>query len=417
MQSSPGNPAFELPSVLYPPNSVCYTIKIPNDPGYIKAFLGALYDTTLWISWQRDAGHNGILAAQVMKAIWNDLEQQSCTINPVDQVGIGTDIGDVMIRQDPDNPCLLQSSVDGTNWCTFADLSKCTPASSQPGPGSAQPAPGGGQACYSFQMNGNSFAYLPFGISTGDVLTIMNPTGAISSSHNDLWLCEDGGQFFLGKNVGFPQTFSGDPVPTSPTGGLIVVVNGVNYYIGAGSWTVPAGVSNAPALIQANDASITGLSGSYQFQVCVTNNQAVQFTHHWDVTINPGPWSPYNNGVSNATWTPGTGFTVSNSGGPTGEGVLSVGLSNALPLAHCTLKYAYTTINGDPSAGLYNWPHGSLFGPSPTQFIQNSPPAAGSFQGMFSATAYDVAVDMTQDNPGSAVITDIWITADGTDPF
>src|SRR5712664_3871192 len=38
--------------------------------------------------------------------------------------GAGGD-DDFMLRQNPDNPCELQTSVDGITWCTWADLSKC----------------------------------------------------------------------------------------------------------------------------------------------------------------------------------------------------------------------------------------------------------------------------------------------------
>lgn len=435
MQSSPGNPAYDLPSVIYPPDNVCYSVKIPNDPGYIKAFLGAVFDTTLWISWQRDAAHNGILAAQVMKAIWNDLEQQSCNSNPPEQISIGVDIGDVMIRQNPANPCQLQSSVDGTNWCTFADFSLCTPSSNQPGPGSPQPGPNGGQECYQIQMPGSQFAFLPTNVSTGDILQIQSPKGAVSSSHNALWRCEDGGQFFAGQNVGYPQMFGTDPLPGSPSGSLMAVVDGVNYFIGAGSWTVPAGISNQPLLFAVNDVDTVGLSGSYQFQVCVTNNQAGTYTHTFDFTLSAGAWTANSpiypaGGIPYCTWNSGQGFVGNCESVGGGDYLVAANAQLATPagpnISSITMTFDKESTGGptgDVSVRLY-YGGSSTYDEAHLTPVPNGPGQTIVMNNSASRTpTYLVITVSSQENTdpscagGIAVISSIVVTGAGVDPF
>lgn len=288
-------------------------VSIPINQSYIPYLVGAVQQLLLQAAYPSSLTPDQL---NLVQSRWMDAINAIGTAAPVKPIkfpAIGVDIGDVMIRQNPANPCQLQSSVDGTDWCTFADFSLCIPNSNQPGPGAPQPAPDGGQACYSIQMPANQFSYLPTTVNTGDVLQIQNPTGAVSSSHNDLWRCEDGGQFFAGANVGYPQTFVDDPLPGSPSGALIVVVGGMNYFIGAGSWTVPGGITNAPLLFQVNDADTTGLSGSYQFQVCVTNNAMSSYSHTFPISTLPSPWivnCPVTSDLTQdfADWVSGTGF-------------------------------------------------------------------------------------------------------------
>jgi hypothetical protein len=308
MQSSPGEQGFRLPTDVHPRGVVNFCIPIPDDPAYISAFLGVFYDLTLWISWQRDTAHTGVQAAQVMKTIFNDLFTGKL-ICPPNMGGSGGADTELMIRQSPDNPCLLQSSIDGINWCTFADLSKCLPPPPQPGGGAPQPTPGG-QACYHATMNANSSFLVPTPVRAGDIIQIQNASGAVSNSHDVNWHGADGSQFFAGVFVGFPETDGSNPVPAAPTSSLIINLGGTWYALGTGSITVPGGVTNLQPVIQVNDNAIGALGGTFVFDVCVTNNAVPTWTHRVDLALDPFGFAPGrpDAGDVRGAWVPGTGW-------------------------------------------------------------------------------------------------------------
>jgi hypothetical protein len=54
-----------IPDVIDPPESMQMTLCIPKNRDHMAAFFGALYQLTVWQSWQEDAAHNGTLVAQV----------------------------------------------------------------------------------------------------------------------------------------------------------------------------------------------------------------------------------------------------------------------------------------------------------------------------------------------------------------
>lgn len=180
----------------------------------------------------------------------------------------------------------------------------------QPGGNQPQPPSGGGQQCYSFQMDAHSTAYVPTVLNSGDIIQVQDGTGAVSNSHNNLWRCIDGNQFYGGRCESFTEQFSTDPVPTANNGSLVIDIGGVFYSLNSGPFVVPSGVSNQPGIIQVNDASINNLSGSFTFQVCVTNNVASTWTHLINFAVTGGGFvndttEPGPNGL----WVGGTGWT------------------------------------------------------------------------------------------------------------
>lgn len=305
--ADPNYQGFMLPTVINPPDSLCFMIKVPNDPGHIAAFFGALYDLTLWLSWQRDPAKQGIQAAQVWKEIWVNLAAQSC--NPP-TVGVGTDGGeDFMIRQNPTNPCILESSVDGVTWCQWADLSKCIPSSNQPGAGTAQPAPGG---CSTFQgqFNASEQFLVPVPVSTGDTLNLTNVTGAGNDGASGTWNCPDGTVFFAGAClVGTGATVGTDPLPSVKHMRLIWKIGGSYYDAMAGVFTVPAGVSNVQPVLLVNDSPASDDNGSYQFTLQVCNNSVATWTHTLNFGTSPGGFVIFS--TEHGVYTPGSGWQPS----------------------------------------------------------------------------------------------------------
>lgn len=308
MQSSPDIQGFNLPTVVAPKDTVCYKINVPNDPAHIQAFLGVLYDLTLWVSWQRDAAHTGVQAAQVWKKIWSDLVQSTdCDCpTPIAESEYEMSICEQLRFQNG----VLQALCCG-EWVTITGQpSQGIGGSGQPGDGSGSPAPGACQS-YHAQMNGNEQWLCPAVVNAGDTVQVTNLTGAWNDGSVN-WYCPTGQQFFAGDCTTSTTLNGADPLPTQPHMTLLTKIAGVYHNIGDGvSFTVPGGVTNALLILQPNDASLGDNSGEITFNIQVCNNQAATWSHYVDFTTAPhaSPAGPYD------FWNPGIGWQALVNGG------------------------------------------------------------------------------------------------------
>jgi len=355
-------------------------------PYIIGSLKQLLLNTTFDVPMDSDAFQ--LVQSQAATLINRFVNATPCNTLPLQGWGGGNE--EPMIRQDPANPCLLQSSIDGINWCTFADLSKCLTPSAQPGTGQPQPAPGGGQACYQARLQANTIWNVPTLVSTGDVIEIQNPQGATSNSHNANWYLTSGGQFFGGVDVGFPQTNGANPVPGADIGTLVVLINGTYHSLSGGTFTVPGGVSNASALIQVNDNSLTGLSGELTFGVCVTNNQAEPWESVLDFRTNSYP------GIVNSdfgNWVAGLGFeSVVNGGDPN---FIELRIETGpCTITHMDCVYDCASVGGS-GINIFFQADGAVFG-------SNGTTVAGS------------SVGFSQDAIASVGVHIFWVMASGT---
>lgn len=297
---------YTLPIDVNPPTRVCFQVEVPNDIYHIAAFMGQIFALARWWSWELDNAHT----AKQVAAVWMDVFDNLKRCQPTVASG-GADEGvEQLIRQNPDNPCLLETSINGTDWCPFADLSKCVPASGQPGSGSGQPPAGGGQACYNAVLQGSGKWLLPTQVSTGDVIVISNVSGAATDG-SGIWYCPNGQTFFLNTCSGAQTTSSGDPLNTSPHMSLIAKINGVYYPMYNASLTVPSGVSLANVEFQLNDSSLSDNFGEITFKACVTNNAAAVWTETFDFVVASGAWSgtPLDT-LPDAVWVGGSGWVA-----------------------------------------------------------------------------------------------------------
>jgi len=288
---------WPLPTVVHPAGAVCYKVTIPNERAYIGAFLGAMFLLSKPYAWGDDSDHTALEVGKIFRAIFDGLEKNNCGCPPQsgDQ---GSDGGDEMaLRQNPDNPCLLEFSVGNGEWCTFADLSLCTGAPGQPGSGTPQPPAGGCQG-YPGVMNANSPWLLPAQVSSGDVLTFQSLTGAGTDGTGN-WYCPNGSAFFAGFCVGSPVFSGSDPLPSSPHMSILALINGI-YYPFIDTLTIPGGISNAQVQLQVNDPTLSDNGGQYQFNVEYCNNGVGTFSHLFDFSIDDGGWT----GVTAAGVTP-----------------------------------------------------------------------------------------------------------------
>lgn len=198
------------------------------------------------------------------------------------------------IRQNPTNPCVIESSVNGVDWCPFIDLSKCQNFGTQPGEGSPQPAPGGGTQQYCFKLSAAGRKLLPVTVSDGDTITLDNANGAGHDGSgvdgSGLWRLPNGDQFFGGIDVGFPRTVETDPMPA---------VNHMKIIAGAGStpdWfelttgspvTISGGLTQAQIWIQVNDSNLLDNEGDYDVCVTVSNSHVVALSSTNGNTVPP----------------------------------------------------------------------------------------------------------------------------------
>lgn len=275
-------------------------VQVCFNQAWLPYILGCLFQLTLsttWIAADQDQLMQALGAANNLILIFQQATAGCSTAN-LGSSGAGDDF---MLRQSPDNPCLLQSSVDGVNWCTWADLSKCTGQPMQPGNGSPVPPSGKCQDYFGTVLFGSRWL-LPVAVSTGDVIKVTNAVGTWASA-GDLFLprCPDGLLFFQPESAlpeldacieGTGHTEPGDPAPTINHDSLIGF-DGTNYYDcgpAASSTpviiTIPSGINKANFYFLANTPDTTGF-GSVQFDVNLCNNQAASWVATLDFTNGP----------------------------------------------------------------------------------------------------------------------------------
>lgn len=306
---------YPLPIDVSPRTSICFQVPVPNDIFHIAAFMGQLNALASAYSWSDDPAHTALDVAKVWREIFDNL--QRCAQPPV-TIKLGAEGGDEqLIRQNPDNPCLLETSINGTDWCPFADLSLCIAGPSQPGAGAPQPQPGGGVECYHAELSANEQWLLPTAVNAGDVLVISGVSGAWSDGTN--WYCPNGQAFILGLCTGlFPVLSSTDPLPTQPHGSLVTKIAAAWSEVGLGaSLTVPSGVAEGQVIFQMNDDSRSDNSGTLVFDVCVTNNQLGAWSVVFDFTL-ASHSAEFNHGSENGNdpkgWVSGVGYQSGLSG-------------------------------------------------------------------------------------------------------
>lgn len=262
---------YSIPSVIDPHKTRCIQVEIPDSLEHLQIFYAALLTLTKWKNWELD----GTTSASQCANLWRELLIKQDF--PLCGSGIsgGADEGDdFMIRQNPDNPCIIETSADGIHWCLLADISLCIPSGPQPGAGAEQPGSGGGQACYQGTLFANSTWLLPTLVTTGDIIQLQNVLGAGNDGGSTSWKCATGDTFLGGICLtGTGAIGSGDPAPSVNHMRLIWNVDGIFYDAMTGPLTIPSGVSSAQVYLQVNDSGLSNNSGSYTFQACATNNQ------------------------------------------------------------------------------------------------------------------------------------------------
>lgn len=118
-----GNLGYPTPEDI--PVECAYRLaKLPSSAAWLAVFMGMLEQGLDEANWQQFEG--GITREQAA-AVWADI---------IDGMYAGAEAGVVVdVRQNTLNPCLLEKTMDGTTWVTFADTSLCSsPPLAQYGP-------------------------------------------------------------------------------------------------------------------------------------------------------------------------------------------------------------------------------------------------------------------------------------------
>lgn len=314
---APGSFQQPIPIPAHSP-SVPDLVTVCFNKDWLPVVLGCLIQSTLATTWQgsQDDVNLALQEANDLILIFQKALPGCQTKNPA----FSGAVPKLMFRQDPDNPCLLQSSADGVNWCTWADISKCQ-VNAQPGNKSPQPASG---QCQNFHgtIHMTDAWLLPVPVNTGDQITVRNLYGSWSpTAFTTIWDCPDGNLFFAGNCIdGTSSIDSGAPDPTAPLNGT-VLFDGTNYYdVSAAAGvdvpvvvTIAPGVTNAQLIVRANFHGGVDPAGEAQFDIQICNNVPATWTHTFDFTMNNGGFVPQTGtgDIASGVWTPGTGWSSS----------------------------------------------------------------------------------------------------------
>ena len=413
------HPLSARPDPVDPRDRVCYQISVPNSRAHRAAFFGALLNLASAYNWADDPTH----AARDVAILWRDIidNVQICPA-PLPMGGAGGD-DDNMIRQNPDNPCELQTSINGIDWCTFADFSLCLPEPAQPGGGTPQPSSGGGQECYQGEMAANSKWLLPAPVSSGDVLDLTNATGAGNDGTISPWQCPDGSTYFGG--ICIPATggvSGGDPEPSVYHMRLLYVIAGNYYDAMAGPFTVPGGITGEQVEVQVNDDVISDNAGSYRFKVCVTNNQAGSFSHLFDFTIGSGGFMPISHGAPCGVYVPGVGWqSVFDPDGGSQDNELRLAQTGLPSSEFVTASDIYSSpasINANAAGTWDGVSFGAQFDPIAPLTSGTNIHAVASAGSPFVSSSFRIDIVENVSNADNKItLSQLVVNGEGTDPF
>lgn len=301
-----------LPDVINPPDSICFTVRVPNNVYHIGAFRGALYNLTSARFWQDDPAHTALLVAKVWQDIYDQITAVPCETPLVPSAGNLQEDYLLMLAEpycDAQGKCRFHIRCDVCDpWIDVALVSDLI--ANPPGTGN-QPAPGGGTSSFCGNVAAIDGRVFPVQVNSGDLITVSSATG----HWNDGSLvehCVNGDIFFIAcTGSGAAPVGGADVVPLAPHMSAVVRFSSGYFAIyPGGSLVVPMGIVNEEPFIVANKPTLNSGSGSIDMCITVQNNQAATWSHFFDFTLSPqGFMTNYSTG-NGGVWVPGQGFKV-----------------------------------------------------------------------------------------------------------
>ncbi len=323
-----------LPDVVNPPDSVCYSVRVPNNKFYIAAFLGCLYNLTSARFWSDDPAHTALQVAKVWQDIYDGLAKSPCSNLPIVR-DEGMEIDDMAGLIEPycddQGNCKFHFRCDICgDWHDVATADDLTKATTSPGTTTTQPQPGGGTVQNCLKMYANALLPIPLTVNTGDTILIKSASGSWwdggEFDFGPLWRLPSGNQVVGGLDVGFPKSgVSGDAVTAANHMSIVAVIGATPDYVAlpiGTPVTVPSVAPNSQLFFMVNDdpTGIANNQGDCQVCYTVTNNKSMTWTRTLDFTVSPNGFTfiPFGGG-DQGVWNLGQGFqsTLNNvSGAP-----------------------------------------------------------------------------------------------------
>lgn len=419
---------WPLPTVVHPPDTICFKVHVPNDRAYIGAFYGAIYALTYSQNWARDTAHTAADVSRVWTAIFDELLAGECEIPQ--HVLHGTEVEEFMpLRVDCDCNVFI-TCCDGTEaQILTADQVRALLAGQ---PGTATPPPaGGGCRNYNGKIGAAAPWFLPPVVSDGDTIEIIEASGAWNDGGEIPWRLYTGDRSFNGANIGQRTTVGSDPLPAAPHMALIAQIDGTFYDLSAGAVTVPGGVSNAQVTLQANDDPLSNNAGDISFILKVCNNQPLLWHHVFDFTVNSfadlftfpqhgyllAPMGHYE---------PGTGYVGDYVTATDGKGFHGILMSLAEVIDYTEARVDFTIAAGTYASVSTQYSFEYNYYPGPTSHNQvtlPTMPTSPQIDGTpISSTNLEIQFltglrDDGADPGGNVVLQKLTISGSGTDPF
>lgn len=365
MPNLPSRQRFQIPDVLDPPNTVCLTMTVPDDPIHIANLLGALYGLAFGPNYENDDAHSAARLVQVWRRYYSTIAIDNCPLPPdmfpPGEVDIMTSLCENLRFQDGKLQALCCGDwvdIDGQPDGGFAPSNNVQN-------GTPQPQPGGGCQTYNGSLDADSKYYVPTVVNTGDVLTLSGAKGSTNDGASAVWRLYNGDQFFGGFDVGFPINSGSDPLPSARHMAVLYYIAGT-YYDATTAFTVPGGVVNEQVVVVCNTDHPELAAGNLTFLVQVCNNQAGSWVSVFDFTTNS-----YASLMSLAygTWTPGLGYAGLPGTGQTSTAILEIP-SAATNITGATLTYS---ADGHGAPGDVVYVHDSV-----DYITTHNPPDVGS---------------------------------------
>jgi len=272
-----------IPATIAPTTTKCFQINVPNDPTHIAAFMGVLSKLATWYVWQDDAAHSG----QDLAAVWRDV------IDGIEECS--------MFRQR--DGCLLQVSRDGgTTWSTIYNGFDCLIANpAQPGAGGSVPR--GDCRQYIVDLPATGQWFLPFSISDGDSVQLLQPGGIWSDGTGLTLYCYDGKIYAAGGCSGGGVNLT-DPLPTAFHMSVILAYGAgpTAFPLTTVPFVIPGGTGAQDMWIQANDAILGDNFGGANFSVLICRTG---WSHDFDFLVSDGGFTGRANSPA---WQSGVGW-------------------------------------------------------------------------------------------------------------